>query len=307
MSKSAKKKGLGRGMAALLGDDRPIIEGDVVQAAADGSAEAPTEGRATLPLAYLEANPEQPRVYFDESLIDELAESIRDKGLLQPILVRPLGDNRYQIVAGERRWRACQKAGVHDVPVVIRDLSDDDALQIAIVENIQRKDLNAVEEAKGYQRLKDEFGHSADSIGELVGKSRSHVTNLMRLLQLPGGVQSMLVDGALSMGHARALIGFSDALPLAARIKAEGLSVRQVEALVNDGKSRKKREPRPGGRITGGKKDADTVALEKQLAAATGSKVSIDHGADGTGAITLSYSDVEQLDDLCARLGLGVD
>ena len=312
MSKSARKKGLGKGLAALIGDQAAAFEADAA-AASTGNAAAGTVrpgdvsggaavGRTLLPLAYLEANPDQPRRNFQPDAIEELASSIKDRGLLQPILVREIGKDRYQIVAGERRWRACQKIGLHDVPVVVRDLDDNDVLQIAIVENIQREDLSPIEEGRAYRRLKEEFGHADEAIANAVSKSRSHVTNLMRLLQLPDLVQAMVDKGQISMGHARALIGAVDGIDLAHRVIREGLSVRQTEALVGQVKGKRGREPRPGGQTS--VKDADTLALEKDLAAATGAKVAIEHNSDQTGKLVLTYTTLDQLDDLCAKLGV---
>ncbi|NVJ70500.1 MAG: ParB/RepB/Spo0J family partition protein [Alphaproteobacteria bacterium] len=304
MTKTARK-GLGKGLSALLGDDRPVFDdkGDVV-AATSGAGVRPQPGRRWLPIEFLERNAAQPRVHFDEAALEELAASIKEKGLLQPILVRELGDEKYQIVAGERRWRASQKAGVHEVPVVVKELNDTEVLEIAIIENIQRQDLSAIEEAMAYKRLMDEFKHTQEVVAEVVGKSRSHVTNLLRLLNLPEKVQILVGEGKLSMGHARALIGAEDPLSLAKRVVAEGLSVRQTEALANEAKGKQKRSPRPGGTGSSGrKKDADTVALEKDLTAAVGMKVLIDHEGEG-GKVTISYETLEDLDELCSKLGV---
>ncbi|MCJ9429877.1 ParB/RepB/Spo0J family partition protein [Kordiimonas marina] len=294
------RKGLGKGLSALLADDRPPLEGQDISI---GKPTASGSGRRHLPIEFLERNAAQPRRHFDEAAIGELAASIKDKGLLQPILVREVGPERYQIVAGERRWRAAQKAGIHEVPVVVRELTDSEVLEIAIIENIQRQDLTAIEEALGFRALMEEFGHTQEAVAELVGKSRSHVTNLMRLLTLPEKVQVMVEAAELSMGHARALIGAEDPVALAQRIVREGLSVRQTEALANEAKGKVKREPRPGGSGSGKKKDADTVALEKDLSAATGLKVSIDHEGEG-GRVTIVYETLEELDELCSKLGV---
>jgi len=302
MTKTARK-GLGKGLSALLGDDRPMFDekGDVVAATTVGRPQA---GRRWLPIEFLERNANQPRVHFDEDALAELASSIKEKGLLQPILVRELAPEKYQIVAGERRWRAAQKAGVHEVPVVVKELNDTEVLEIAIIENIQRQDLSAIEEAMAYKRLMEEFKHTQEAVAEVVGKSRSHVTNLLRLLGLPEKVQTMVGEGKISMGHARALIGADDPLALAKRIVAEGLSVRQTEALANEAKGKQKRSPRPGGTgVSGAKKDADTIALEKDLTAAVGMKVAIDHEGEG-GKVTISYETLEDLDELCSKLGV---
>ena len=299
MTKTARKS-LGKGLSALLGDDRPVFEDDKDAVTANG---APT-GRRLLPVEFLERNVGQPRHHFDEAALSDLADSIRTKGLLQPILVRELGPNRYQIVAGERRWRAAQKAGIHDVPVVVKELSDGEVLEIAIIENIQRQDLSAIEEAIAYKKLIEEFGHTQEAVADGVGKSRSHITNLLRLLTLPEKVQTMVDEGKISMGHARALIGAEDPLTLAKRIADEGLSVRQTEALAGEAKGKTKRAPRAGGMTSSSsKKDADTVALEKDLSAAVGLKVLIDHAGEG-GKVSISYETLEELDELCSKLGV---
>jgi len=299
MAKTAHR-GLGRGLSALLGDDRPIISDEgAVETANDGGPRS----RRRLPIEFLERNAGQPRVHFDEESLGELAASIKEKGLLQPILVREIGPEKYQIVAGERRWRACQKAGIHEVPVVVRELTDGEVLEIAIIENIQRQDLTAIEEAAGFKRLMEEFGHTQEAVAEVVGKSRSHVTNLIRLLNLPEHVQNFVGEGVLSMGHARALIGYEHAIELANRVAKEGLSVRQVEAIVGESKDGKqRRQPRPGG-MSSKAKDADTLALEKDLSAAVGLKVLIDHQGD-TGKVTIAYDTLDELDELCSKLGV---
>jgi len=308
------RKGLGRGLSALLGDDRPVIEDPVVPVTADDTSTSAGSGgigdpakrgagRRTLPIEFLERNVGQPRYHFNEAALEELALSIKEKGLLQPILVRQVGPNKYQIVAGERRWRAAQKAGIHEVPVVVRELTDAEVLEVAIVENIQREDLSAIEEAVGYSKLIEEFGHTQEAVSKIVGKSRSHITNLLRLLNLPQKVRDLVDNGRLSMGHARALLSAPDPVSLAGKVVAEGMSVRQTEAAA---KSRKpsKRQPRPGGHISGtGSKDADTVALEKDLSAALSMKVSIEHKGEG-GTVTVSYKTLEDLDDLCSKLGV---
>lgn len=300
MAKAARK-GLGRGLSALLADDRPALAGDS-EVLETGGAAASATGRRRLPIEYLERNAAQPRQRFDEAALEELAASVREKGLLQPILVREIGPDKYQIVAGERRWRAAQKAGIHEVPVVVRDLNDAEVLEIAIIENIQRQDLSAIEEAVAYKKLMDEFGHTQEALAGIVGKSRSHVTNLLRLLTLPEKVRAFVDEGKISMGHARALIGAEDPLSLAKRIVDDGLSVRQTEALANDAKGKQKRVPRPGGGSSR-TKDADTVALEKDLSAATGLKVTIDHQGEA-GKVTITYETLEELDELCSKLGV---
>jgi ParB family chromosome partitioning protein len=299
------RKGLGRGLSALLGDDRPIIE-DQQEVAAVGDASGSPTGRRRLPIEFLVRNSNQPRYHFDEEAIDELAASIRDRGLLQPILVREQSAEAYQIVAGERRWRAAQKAGIHEVPVVVLDLTDTEVLEVAIVENIQRQDLTAIEEATAYQRLIEEFGHTQDAVSKIVGKSRSHITNLLRLLNLPQKVRDLVDAGEISMGHARALITTDNPVALAQKVIADGLSVRQTEAAAKqtDTGTGPRREPRPGGHGTRSQsKDADTVALEKDLTVALGSKVSIDHQGEG-GVVTITYKSLEELDELCSKFGV---
>ena len=233
------RKGLGKGLSALLGDDRPVV--DVSADTSGTSLAGPASGRRMLPIEFLERNKEQPRHHFNEEHLAELTSSVKEKGVLQPILVRSIGIDKYQIVAGERRWRAAQKAGIHEVPVVVRDLDDGEVLQVAIIENIQRQDLSSVEEAIAFRRLMDEFGHTQEGVAEVVGKSRSHVANLLRLLSLPQDVQQLVDEGKLSMGHARALIGAENPSAITKRIVAEGLSVRQVEEIIRGLKGKSKR------------------------------------------------------------------
>ena len=278
--------GLGRGLNALLGD----IAGEAPVA---GEA-ASTAGARMLPVGSLTPHPNQPRRRFDDALLDELASSIATRGLIQPIVVRPHGHG-YQIVAGERRWRAAQRARLHEIPVVVREFDDAQVLEIALVENIQREDLNAIEEAQAYQRLAQEYGHTQEALASIVHKSRSHIANLLRLLELPEPVQARVVDGSLSMGHARALLGAGDIEALAEQVVARGLSVRDTEKLARAAKAertgeRERREP-----------NADIVALERQLADLLGVSVRVSHGANG-GTLTLGYSSLDQLDMLCQRL-----
>ena len=289
--------GLGRGLGALLGevaqDERATAE------ARDGVT--PRGGVRMIPVSAIAPHPGQPRRHFDEEALAELAASISERGVIQPIIVRPHGHD-YQIVAGERRWRAAQRARLHEVPVVVRDYTDSETLQIALVENIQRQDLNAIEEAEAYQRLQDEFGHTQEVLSKVVHKSRSHVANLLRLLDLPPAVQERVVNGTLSMGHARAIIGADDPVAVAEDVVARGLSVRQTEALARrgretDGRGTRRRAPAP---VTSG--SADIAALEQQLADLLGLKVRIAFHPDGHGAITLDYSTLEQLDMVCQRL-----
>ena len=292
MSETRRRSGLGRGLGALLGD--------IAQEAPIAPGSTPTAGVRMLPIDSLAPHPGQPRRRFDEAQLDELAGSIAARGLIQPIVVRP-NDHGFQIVAGERRWRAAQRARLHEVPVVVRDLSDAETLEIALVENIQRQDLNAIEEAQAYQRLAAEFGHTQEALAQIVHKSRSHVANLLRLLDLPDPVQAQVVDGSLSMGHARALLGGRDVEALAREVVSRGLSVRDTEKLVRDGKAATSTEAAGGS--GGGKAapDPDIAALEHQLADLLGLQVRIAH-ADKGGTLTLAYSTLDQLDMICQRL-----
>ncbi|MDH7640232.1 ParB/RepB/Spo0J family partition protein [Sphingomonas oryzagri] len=288
MSASRRPSGLGRGLSALLGEverEQPIEAGETL-----------TEGVRLIAVADIRPHPDQPRRHFDEEKLDELAQSIAERGVLQPIVVRRIGGG-YQIVAGERRWRAAQRARLHEVPALIRDLNDTETLEIAIIENIQRADLNAIEEAEAYQRLVSDFGHTQEALGKLVHKSRSHVTNLLRLLDLPAKVRQEVATGALSMGHARALITAEDPEKLAAEVIKRGLSVRDTERLARTekgprGQRAAKQKPAP---------DADIAALERQLGDMLGLAVKIAHTGEG-GTVTLSYSSLDQLDMICQRL-----
>jgi ParB family chromosome partitioning protein len=286
-SRPKPRSGLGRGLNALLGDmarEEPV-----------GRSEAVSPGLRTLPVGSLSPHPGQPRRHFDEVALEELATSIAARGLIQPIVVRPHGKG-YQIVAGERRWRAAQRARLHEVPVIVRDFDDAETLEVALVENIQRQDLNAIEEAEAYQRLIGDFGHTQEMLGKLVHKSRSHIANLLRLLDLPRPVQELVVDGELSMGHARALIGAPEVEKLVDQVIAKGLSVRETERLARSAK------PDPRTRSGGdGGRDADLAALERQLADVLGLSVRIAHSAKG-GSLTLSYATLDQLDLICQRL-----
>jgi ParB family chromosome partitioning protein len=253
-----------------------------------------------VPIEFLRPNPRNPRRNFAETELDELAASMRERGIIQPIVVRPVrgASDSYEIIAGERRWRAAQRAGLHAVPIVPLDVSDDEALQLAIIENVQRADLNPLEEAAGYQSLISEFAHSQDAIAKMVGKSRSHVANTLRLLKLPQTVQAYIGEGKISAGHARMLVGQPDPERLAREIVERGLNVRQVEAMAQErahasGKSVKARQR--------GTKDADTAAMEKRLSDALGLTVTIDHRGQG-GVLSIRYRGVEQLDEVIRRL-----
>lgn len=290
MSEDLSRKRLGRGLAALIGDlDKPASPSEVTSSLrADRAA----------PIELVSPNPRNPRRTFAESDLEDLTQSIREHGIVQPVVVRTMPDNRYEIIAGERRWRAAQRAGLTNVPIVVRDVTDRVALELAIIENVQRADLNAVEEAQGYQQLIDEHQYTQADLGQVIGKSRSHVANTLRLLKLPDHVRSMVTDGSLSAGHARTLVTASDPSGLARRIVEEGLSVRQAEALAQQPA---RAETSPRERDTPGQKDADTIALEKTLSDALGLKVVITHGQRG-GDVKIRYSSLEQLDTICHRL-----
>src|SRR5882757_9583272 len=284
---------LGRGLASLIGD---------VGGEAAAHPERPRAQRK-VPIEFLKANPRNPRRTFDDTELNELAASIKEHGVIQPIVVRPLkgSTDRFEIIAGERRWRASQRAGLHDVPIVAIEVSDTDALEIMIIENVQREDLNAMEEAQGYHALADEFKHSQEEISKIVGKSRSHVANMMRLTKLPAEVQAYIALGQLSAGHARALIGVPDPAAAAKRIVEEGLNVRQAEALAHvEGVPERKPQKARGGKL----KDADTVALEKRVSDALGLAVGIDHRGTG-GSVHIRYGDLDQLDEIVRRLDKG--
>lgn len=294
--KKNKPRGLGRGLSALMADvaAEPAASGEQAVRRAD----------STLPIEQVRPNPNQPRRSFNAQDLDDLAASIREKGILQPLIVRPDGAGGYEIVAGERRWRAAQKAQLHQVPVLIRELDDTEVLEIAIIENIQRADLNGVEEAAGYRQLMDKFGHTQEKLAEALGKSRSHIANLLRLLSLPEDVQSLVKNGDLSAGHARALITAEDPSALAKSVVRDGLSVRATEALVKKQQQGEAEAPaaRPAPRKAV-EKDADTKALEGDLSAMLGMRVTIDHEPGGeAGRITIRYNTLDQLDDLCGRL-----
>lgn len=285
-----RPSGLGRGLSALLGEavrEEPLSRPD-----------SRSPGVRMVAVADLAPHPEQPRRHFDEDALAELGKSIASRGLIQPIVVRPLG-NGYQIVAGERRWRAAQLAHLHEVPVITRDFDDAETLEIALVENIQREDLNAIEEAEAYRKLIDRFGHSQEALGRIVHKSRSHIANLMRLLDLPAKVQAAVADGRLQMGHARALVTAPDPESLADQVIAGDLSVRETEKLARDARLGPK--PRREKQLTFNGADADIAALERQLGDLLGLNVKIAHNK-GAGTVTLAYSTLDQLDMICQRL-----
>lgn len=299
MSKSPNKgRGLGRGLSALMAD---------VPAQSEAPSEDVVKSTTLVSIDLIFPNPDQPRKSFDEGDLDELASSLREKGIIQPLIVRPDTTGQkgaYQIVAGERRWRAAARAQIHEVPVIVRDFNDTEVLELGIIENIQRADLNAVEEALAYNQLIQRHGHTQDAVAKAMGKSRSHITNLLRLLTLPDDVQDKVVTGALSMGHARAMISADNPSNIAQTVIAKGLSVRQTEELVKSGSNKGKSGGSSGGRSDGSSdKDADTRALEGELSAQLRMGVSISHnpGNDG-GQIVIKYKDLEQLDDLCRLL-----
>jgi ParB family chromosome partitioning protein len=295
MSRPKKPPRLGMGLSALIGDAAAVLE-PPARPSATGAAATAT-GQRAMPIESLEPGPFQPRGPIDEAALAELAASIREHGVLQPILVRPKpgAPGSYQIIGGERRWRAAQAARLHEVPVVIRDLGDREAMAAALVENLQRQDLNALEEAEGYSRLLEEFDLTQELLGKAVGKSRSHVANTLRLLGLPAKVRSLLRDGQLTAGHARALLTAEDPEKLATAVVVRGLSVRQTEALV----AAKPREPR--ARTSTRAQDPDTAALERDLTERLGLKVAIRPAGRG-GQITITYRDFDQLDGLIRLL-----
>jgi ParB family transcriptional regulator, chromosome partitioning protein len=287
MAEESTRSRLGRGLASLIGD-----------MGAESNAAAASErvrSQRRVPIEFLRPNPRNPRRDFPAAQLDELASSIKQRGMIQPLAVRPVrgASDAYEIIAGERRWQAAQRAGLHDVPVVVLDVSDAEALELAIVENVQREDLNPLEEAAGYQSLIDEFKYHQDEIAKVVGKSRSHVANILRLLKLPEFVKSTIRSGQVSAGHARALIGHPEPERLARQIIERGLNVRQVEALVrNHEKARGRRRSH---------KEADTVAMEKRVSDALGLAVTVDHRGDG-GAVHIKYRNLDQLRDVVRRL-----
>ena len=288
MSDDLSRQRLGRGLAALIGDmDRP---------AKPEAPAAPVDRR--VPIEHLAPNPRNPRRSFAEADLEELAASLKTHGIVQPIVVRPATDgaHKYEIIAGERRWRAAQRARLPDVPVIVREVDDRTALELAIVENVQRADLNPLDEALGYQQLVDDYAYAQTDLAQIIGKSRSHVANTLRLLKLPDPIRAMLVDGSLTAGHARALVTAPDPVGLARRIVDGGLSVRQAEALAQAAPER----PR-SGRKSAEAKDADTKALETMLGDALGMQVTITHRDKG-GELRIAYKTLEQLDAICQRL-----
>lgn len=295
MSDDVTKKRLGRGLAALIGEiDQPVQAQSKPAVSAD----------RLVPIEHVSRNPRNPRRSFDPADLEDLSRSIRQHGIVQPVMVRRAGDDRYEIIAGERRWRAAQMAGLVEIPVIVRDVDDRTALEIAIVENVQRADLNALEEAQGYEQLIAQYGYTQNDLGEVIGKSRSHVANSLRLLKLPDEVRQMLAEGALSAGHARAIVSTSDPVGLARKIAGEGLSVRDAEKLAQkdseQGSSPAGMETKSATRPE--EKDSDTLALERSLSDVLGLKVQLAHKGQG-GQLRIDYKSLEQLDELCRLLG----
>jgi len=291
VNEDPSRKRLGRGLAALIGEmDQP--------AAATSGAVRSADGR--VPIAFVAPNPRNPRRNFSDAELADLAQSIREHGVVQPVVVRPsrATSGHYEIIAGERRWRAAQRAGLAELPVIIREVDDRVALELAIVENVQRSDLNPVEEASGYQKLIDEHNYTQLDLANVIGKSRSHVANTLRLLRLPNVIQDMLVDGTLSAGHARTLVTSADPAALAKRIVEEGLSVRQAEALAQMPAGE---QEKPVASHKDEAKDADTLALEKLLSDSMGMRVMVNHKNRG-GELRIQYRSLEQLDEICRRI-----
>jgi ParB family chromosome partitioning protein len=288
MAEDAARSRLGRGLAALIGD-----------VGTESSAERP-RGQRRAPTTSLRPNARNPRRMFSEDELDELTASLRERGMIQPIVARPVrgAPDAYEIIAGERRWRAAQRAGLHEVPVVIIEATDAESLQLAIIENVQRSDLNPLEEAEGYRALMEDFSHTQDDIAKMVGKSRSHVANTLRLLKLPPSIRAYIFKGKLDAGHARMLVGQPNAEKLAEEIVARGLNVRQVEEIARQESGRNGKSP---SHKRSAEKNADTLALERRLSDALGLVVGIDHRGE-SGVVSIRYRNLEQLDDLALRL-----
>jgi ParB family chromosome partitioning protein len=305
MAEEARRRNLGRGLNALFdeGQDDALAStpaNPTASPAIPGTARPAAAGVHSVPIEFVRPGRYQPRHRMDAAEIDELSKSIREFGILQPILVRRDRDHAeaYEIIAGERRWRAAQKAQLHEVPIIVRDFSDAEALEVALVENLQREDLSPLEEAQGYDRLMREFAHTQEGLAKILGKSRSHVANMMRLLNLPEPVKAMLDAGELSAGHARALLNDRDPVKTAKAVVRRGLNVRQTERLVQRGKAAK------SGRRSRAGKDADTLALERDVSQLLGLAVGITF-TDPGGAVTIQYNSLEQLDDILHRLTEG--
>ena len=290
MNDDPSKRRLGRGLAALIGEmDQPI---------SDMTSRPSISADRKVPIDLVIRNPRNPRKHFAEEDLQDLAASIRQHGIVQPVVVRPVEDGRFEIIAGERRWRAAQLAGLNEIPVLVREVDDRTALELAIVENVQRADLNPVEEALGYEQLIAEYGYTQNDLGEIIGKSRSHVANSLRLLKLPDLVRDMLFAGTLSAGHARALIPTSDPVGLARSIVSKGLSVRDAERLAQNNI---KAQSQPVLETKSAAKDPDTLALERTLSDTLGLDVIVNHKGNG-GKLTISYKSLEQLEEICRLL-----
>ncbi len=302
MSEENSRKRLGRGLAALMGDlDQPLPK-NVGQTTEQKKEES--RGERQVPIEQIRANPNNPRRFFSDAELDDLTGSIKEHGIVQPILVRSakdedLGGAKYEIIAGERRWRAAQRARLHEVPVIIREVEDRQALELAIIENVQRADLDAIEEGLGYQQLIDGYDYSQNELAQVIGKSRSHVANTLRLLKLPESVQNLISDGSLSAGHARALITVENPELLARKIVSEGLSVRQAEVLSQGGE---KPPASSSSKETPGEKSADIRALEQRLEDKLGLKIDLRHGDKEKGELRIKYRSLDQLDALCRKL-----
>ncbi|MEM6463672.1 MAG: ParB/RepB/Spo0J family partition protein [Pseudomonadota bacterium] len=290
MSDESSKKRLGRGLAALIGEmDQPYENHDAAE-------QPPPAADQHVPIEFVDRNDANPRRQFDEAELEDLARSINQHGIVQPIVVRPKEQGRYEIIAGERRWRAAQRAGLVEIPILVRDVDDRTALELAIVENVQRTDLNPLDEALGYEQLMAGHGYTQNDLGDIIGKSRSHVANSLRLLKLPDAVRALLWDGSLTAGHARAIASTSDPVKYAKQIVDRGMSVRDAERL-----AQKDAQPASKDAVSVPQKDADTLALEKMLTDNLGLKVSINHRSNG-GQVRVEYRTLEQLDELCRRL-----
>ncbi len=290
MSEDVSKRRLGRGLAALIGEmDQPVPVGETRQT---------VSADRTVPIEFVARSSKNPRRYFDEAELQDLAGSIRQHGIVQPVVVRTMSSDRFEIIAGERRWRAAQLAGLVEIPVIVRDVDDRTALELAIVENVQRADLNPLEEALGYEQLIAEHGYTQNDLGEIIGKSRSHVANSLRLLKLPDPVRDMLADGSLSAGHARALVSTPDPVVLAKTIAQKGLSVRDAEKLAQN---HIKAQQSPAPADVRESKDSDTIALERSLSDRLGLSVSINHKGGG-GQLKINYKTLDQLEEICRLL-----
>ncbi len=304
-SGKTKKRGLGRGLSALFEDDEDVAAVEQANAPAEAAAgSAGSPGRRIMGVDMLEPGTFQPRRTIDPASLTELSESIAVHGVLQPILVRekPGQPGRFEIIAGERRWRASQKAQLHEVPVIVRNFDDVTALQVALIENLQREDLNAVEEAQGYRRLMEEFGHTQEKLAAAMGKSRSHIANMVRLLNLPDSVLSEIRQGRISAGHARALVTAADPEALMHQIIAQGLSVRETERLAAEVVKSGAKGHAPSHKSAGPEKDIDTLALEAEMSNAIGMKVTIDVKTGGKGVLKVDFKSLDQLDEVLRLL-----